>query len=136
MKQYEKPLPRPTPWSKPFWDGCKRHELLIQKCKECRRLVFYPKKICSHCLSPSLEWVKASGRGTVYSYTVVYSYQPTEFSEDVPYVIAIINLQEGVRMMSNIVDCPLETLKCDMEVEVVFDAVTAEVTLPKFKPIA
>lgn len=80
--------------------------------------------------------MKASGRGKVYSYTVVYSYQPTEFSEDVPYIVAVIDLQEGVRMMSNIVGCLPETVKCDMEVEVIFDDVTKEITLPKFKPIS
>jgi hypothetical protein len=136
MKEYKKPLPQPTPWSKPFWDGCKRHEFLIQRCNDCKKYNFYPKLFCPHCLSLNLEWVKASGRGKVYSYTVVYSYQPTEFSEDVPYIVAVIDLQEGVRMMSNIVGCLPETVKCDMEVEVVFDDVTKEITLPKFKPIS
>lgn len=135
MKEYKKPLPQPTPWSKPFWDGCKRRELLIQKCKDCQNPNFYPKLFCPNCLSLNLEWVKASGRGKVYSYTVVYSYQPTEFSEDVPYIVAVIDLQEGVRMMSNIVGCPPEAVKCDIEVEVVFDDVTEEITLPKFKPV-
>lgn len=135
MKEYKKPLPIPTPWSQPFWDGCKRHELIIQRCKECQRFTFYPKILCPQCLSPNLEWVKSSGRGKVYSYTIVYSYGPTEFSEDTPYIVAIIDLQEGVRMMSNIVDCPPESVKCDMEVEVVFDDVTENVTLPKFRKI-
>jgi len=136
MKEYKKPLPQPTPWSKPFWAGCKKHELLIQKCKDCQRHIFYPKLFCPLCLSPNLEWVKVSGRGKIYSYTVVYSYAPTEFSEDTPYVVAVIDLQEGVRMMSNIVGCPPEKVKCDMEVEVVFDDVTQEITLPKFKPVS
>jgi hypothetical protein len=135
MKEYKKPLPKPTPWSKPFWDGCKRHELFIQNCKDCKNPIFYPKLFCPHCLSPNLEWVKAGGRGKVYSYTVVHSYAPTEFSEDIPYIVAVIELQEGVRLMSNIVGCLPETVKCDMEVEVIFDDVTKEITLPKFKPI-
>ena len=135
MKEYTKPLPQPTPFSKPFWDGAKRHELLIQKCKECQKYVFYPKVICPFCLSDTLEWVKATGRGKIYSYMVVYSYQPQAFAEDVPYVVAIIDLQEGVRMMSNIVECPPDKVQCDMDVEVVFDEVTPEVTLPKFRPI-
>ncbi len=136
MKEYKKPLPMPTSWSKPFWDGCKRNELLIQKCKDCQKHIFYPKLFCPHCLSPNLEWVKASGRGKIYSFTVVYSYQPTEFSENVPYIVAVIDLQEGVRMMSNIVGCTPETVKCDMEVKVVFENVTEEITLPKFKLIS
>jgi uncharacterized OB-fold protein len=136
MKEYKKPMPRPTPWSKPFWDGCKRHELVIQKCKDCQEHIFYPKLFCPHCLSPNLEWTKASGKGKIYSYTIVYSYAPTEFAEDTPYVVAVIDLQEGVRMMSNVVECPPEEVKCDMKVEVVFDDVTNEITLPKFKPVS
>ncbi len=134
MKEYKKPLPQPSPWSKPFWDGCKRREFLIQKCKDCERSIFYPKLFCPNCLSDNLEWVRATGRGKVYSYTVIHSYQPTEFEEDVPYVVAVIDLEEGVRMMSNIIECSPEMVKCDMEVEVVFDDVTEEITLPKFKP--
>ena len=134
MKEYMKPLPNPTPFSKPFWDGAKRHELLIQKCQDCQKFVFYPKVICPFCLSDNLEWIKASGRGKIYSYMVVYSYQPQAFAEDVPYVVAIIDLDEGVRMMSNVVECDPEMVRCDMDVTVVFDDITAEITLPKFKP--
>lgn len=136
MKKYNRPLPKPTPWSKPFWDGCKRHELLIQKCKNCQTSIFYPKMFCPQCLSPNLEWVRASGRGKVYSYTIVHSYGPTEFSEDTPYVVAVVDLEEGVRMMSNIVECLPDLVKCDMEVEVVFDDVTEDITLPKFRNIS
>ena len=136
MKEYTKPLPEPTSFSKPFWDGAKRHELLIQQCKDCQKFVFYPKVICPFCLSDRLEWVKASGRGKVYSYMVVYSYQPQVFAEDVPYVVAIIDLEEGVRLMSNVVECDPETVHCDMDVTVVFDDVTDEFTLPKFKPLS
>lgn len=135
MKEYTKPLPNPTPFSKPFWDGAKRHELLIQKCQDCQKFVFYPKVICPFCLSYNLEWIKASGRGRVYTYSVVYSYAPTEFSDDIPYIIAVIELEEGVRMMSNIVECRPEEVKCDMDVEAIFQDVTEEITLPKFRPI-
>lgn len=135
MKGYEKPLPTPSPWSKPFWDGCKRHELLIQVCNECQKPIFYPKLFCPHCLSPDLEWVKASGKGKVYTYSIVYSYPPAAFVHDVPYVVAVIKLDEGVQMMSNVIEIKPEDVKCDMEVEVVFDDVTEEITLPKFKPI-
>lgn len=136
MKEYKKPLPRPTPWSKPFWDGCKNRNLLIQQCKNCKKHIFYPKLFCPFCLSKDLSWVEATGKGKIYSYTIVHSYQPTEFSEDVPYVIAIIDLDEGVRMMSNIVDYNPEEVRCDMNVEVVFEEVTDEFTLPKFKPVS
>ena len=136
MKVYKKPLPEPTPWSKPFWEGCKKHELLIQKCQDCREFIFYPKMFCPSCLSSNIGWVRAKGRGKVYSYMAVYSYQPTGFEGDIPYVVAIIELEEGIRMMSNIVECPPEKVKGDMEVEVVFKDVTEKITLPNFRPIS
>jgi uncharacterized OB-fold protein len=135
MKEYTKPLPQPTEWSKPFWEGCKKHTLLIQKCKDCKTLIMYPKPFCSNCLSKNVEWVKASGKGKIYTFTTVCSYAPTGFTEDVPYTVGVITLEEGVNMMSNIIGCAPEAIKCDMPVHVVFDDVTEEVTLPKFKPI-
>jgi len=135
-KEYKKPLPSPSPWSSPFWEGCRRHELLIQHCRDCGANIFYPKLFCSSCLSPNLEWTKSSGRGKVYTFTTVYAYGPTQFVDDVPYVIAVIKLDEGVQLMSNVVDIEPERVRCDMEVEVVFDDVTEDFTLPKFKPVA
>ncbi len=133
MNEYKKPLPQSTPWSKPFWDGCKKKKLLIQQCKSCKKYIFYPKLFCPFCLSPDLAWVEAAGGGKIYSYTIVHSYQPSEFSEDVPYVVAVIELDEGVQMMSNIVECKPDEVRCDMKVEVVFDNVNEKVFLPKFK---
>lgn len=134
VKEYRKPLPVMSPWSLPFWEGCRRHELLIQKCHDCQKLNFYPKMYCAHCLSSNMEWIKARGKGKVYSHMTVYSYQPTEFAEDVPYVVAIIELDEGVRLMSNVVGCRPEEVCCDMEVEVVFEKATDTITLAKFRP--
>jgi len=134
VKGYRKPLPQMSPWSAPFWEGCRNYELLIQKCQDCQAFNFYPKMYCANCLSSNLEWVKASGKGKVYSHMTVYAYQPTEFAHDVPYVVAIVVLDEGVRMMTNIVGCPPEKVQCEMRVEVVFERATEEITLPKFKP--
>jgi len=134
VKGYGKPLPQTTPWSVPFWDGCRNHELLIQKCQDCQAFNFYPKMYCATCLSSNLEWVKTGGKGKVYSHMTVFAYQPTEFARDVPYVVAIVELDEGVRMMTNIVGCPPEEVECDMRVEVVFEKATEEITLAKFRP--
>ena len=135
MKGYAKPLPKPTPWSRPFWVACKERKLLVQKCEDCQKYIFYPKLFCPFCLSERLHWVESSGKGKIYSFTVVYSYQPTEFEDDVPYVIAVIELEEGVRMMSNIVECKPDDIRCDMEVEVIFEQVTDDVTFPRFRPV-
>jgi uncharacterized OB-fold protein len=134
LNKYTKPLPSPTPWSKPFWDGCKRHELWIQHCNDCGTNIMYPKYFCPECMSYNLGWIKASGKGRVYTYATVYNYQPAAFAEDGPYTVAVIKLEEGVQMMSNIVDCDPERVKCDMEVEITFDDVTEGFTLPRFKP--
>lgn len=136
MNESKKALPTPSPWSKPFWEGCKKHELLIQECEDCDAKIFYPKLFCPNCFSSNLQWVKASGKGKVYTFTVVYSYQPTEFTDDVPYVIAVVKLAEGVQMMSNIIDCKPEDVRCDMDVEVIFENIEDGITLPKFRPVS
>ena len=136
MTSYDKPLPNRAQHSREFWEGTKRHELLIQKCKDCGEKVFYPKIFCPHCSSSNLGWVRASGKGSVYSFsTTLGKNAPSGFLHDVPYVTAIIRLEEGVKLMSTIVDCSWEDVKCDMDVEVLFDDVTDEITLPRFKPI-
>ncbi len=135
MSNYNKSLPVPTECSRPFWEGTKCHELLVQECGDCHELIMYPKKYCPKCLSANLSWIKASGKGKIYSFTVVYNNPPSLFVDGLPFVVAIIRLEEGVQMMSNIVDYEVEDLRCDMDVEVCFDDVTREITLPKFKPV-
>jgi len=135
MTEDRKSLPIPTPWSRPFWEACKRHELLIQQCGDCGAKIFYPKLFCPECLSSNLGWIQASGKGKVYTFTTVYGYQPGEFTQDVPYVVAVIRLEEGVQMMANIVGCRPEELKCDMDVQVIFEDVTEDISLPRFKPV-
>jgi uncharacterized OB-fold protein len=135
MTNYKKPLPQPTPWSKNFWEGTKNKKLLIQKCKNCNQMIMYPKKYCPFCMGDEMDWVEASGRGKIYSFTVVYNNPPSAFLKDLPFTIAIIKLEEGVQMLSNIVATDYESLKCEMDVEVVFDNVTDEISLPKFRVI-
>ena len=136
MPDYDKPLPYVHGETRPFWEGTKRHELLIQRCGDCGKFYFYPRSLCPHCMSDSIEWVKVSGRGKIYSFTISYRTGTLPFQSDLPYNIAIIELEEGVHMLSNVVECRNEDLRIDMPVEVVFDDVTPEITLPKFKPIS
>jgi uncharacterized OB-fold protein len=130
----EKPVPRPYSDTKPYWDGTKNNQLWIQQCLDCGTLQFYPRGVCSTCLSSSLSWKQGSGKGTVYSYTVNYRAPHPGFTEDVPFVTAIIELEEGVRMMSNVVQCDPDTVAIGMPVRVVFEPLTDEITLPKFRP--
>ncbi len=135
-KKYPKPLPRIDEESKGFWEGCRRHQLYVQKCRDCGAYRYYPRALCPGCLSDNTEWVLSSGRGTVYTFTVTYQNLAPGFRDSLPYVMAYVELEEGVRLLTNIVDCPPEQVKIGMPVEVVFDDVTPEVTLPKFKPAA
>jgi uncharacterized OB-fold protein len=134
MADYKNPLPQPTPASRPFWEAAKRHELQIQRCNKCGTHIFYPREVCSECLSPDLNWVKVSGRGTLYSYTIAQAPTHRSFTEDVPYVIAIVALAEGPHLTTNIVGCKPQELKVDMPVVATFDDVTPEITLVKFRP--
>jgi uncharacterized OB-fold protein len=126
-------LPSPQPGTKPFWDGCKRHQLLLQKCSQCGTHQFYPRVICSSCSADSPEWVEASGTGTVLSWTIVRHPVSEAYADDVPYVIALIKLQEGPTMMSSIIDCNPESVQSGMRVEVSFQDWTDEISMPMFR---
>ncbi len=129
-----KPMPRPTPWSQPFWDAAREHRLVLKKCKSCGTLQHPPYLYCPQCSSEEAEWIEASGKATLYAYTVNEFAVPFPFWDDLPYVTAIIDLAEGVRMISNVVDCPPAELVNGMPLEVVFDDVSPEFTLPKWRP--
>lgn len=136
MERPKKPVPVVNPWAKPFWEAAREKKLIIQKCEDCGKHIFYPRIACPHCFSDAVKWVEASGKGTIYSYTVVVSNAPSAFIADMPYVIAIVKLEEGVQMLTNIVGCDPEEVKCEMAVEVTFEKLDDAFTLPKFRPVA
>ena len=118
--------------SRPYWEGLTQGELRIQHCDTCSKAVFYPRSICPHCHSDQLSWIVASGKGTIYSYTVAHQgFGP--FAEDVPFVIAIIELEEGTRMMSRIVDARRQDIVVGAAVRVTFESVSEDLTLPYFR---
>ena len=135
MSENRKPLPEMTEVSKVFWDGAKDHKLLFQCCESCGNNIFYPKKMCPSCFSSALKWVEASGKGTIYSHTTCFSNVAPGFEKDAPYVVAVVDLEEGVRVLTNIIACNPDDLKCDMPVEVVFESINGEIELPKFRPV-
>ncbi len=134
MAGYLKPIPILDEVSKTFWQGCQRQELLLQKCRHCGRFQFYPRPICINCMSGNLEWVRSSGRGTVHTFTVVHQNVMPGFAQEVPYVFAIIELAEGVRLSTNIVGCAPADVYIGMPVEVIFEPISPEINLPKFRP--
>lgn len=135
MVEYSRPLPEITPDNQAFWDACQRHELSLQRCQDCGDLRL-PSPICPDCLSMSSEWVRVSGRAKVYTWVVIYQRYHPAFAEDIPYNVAMVELAEGPRLITNIVGCSNEDIHIGMAVEVVFEDVTDEVTLPKFKPVS
>ena len=136
MSRYDKPLPRITPETKEFWEGCRRHKLLIQRCLACGTFRHYPRIMCPKCGSWDVEWVEVSGEGKVYSWTVAHQAFHHAFVEDLPYASVIVELSEGVRLMTSIVDVDPEALYISMPVQVVFEDVGSEMTLPRFRKSA
>lgn len=137
VREIKKPLPEMTPVNQPFWDGAKAGKLMMQRCKDCHSWVFCPRPICVECNSANLEWVQLSGKGKVFSFTVIREVVGNAlrgFAPDIPYVTAWIDLDEGPRFCSNIIGCPLESVKIDMPVQVAFEDTGEGITLPKFKP--
>ena len=135
--EYKKPLPRAEDpgLSEPFWDAAKRHELVIPRCTKCNRYFWYPRQECPFCLQRDWQWEPVSGKGRLHTYTVVRQPQNPAFTADVPYAFAIVQLDEGVRIVSNIVGCKIpDDLQVDMPLVATFDDVTSDWTLVKFKP--
>ena len=133
-QKYEKPLPQPNEITGPFWEASKNHELKLQRCGSCGGYRYPPGEICPHCRSNNLEWVKVSGRGKVYTWSVIHQVYHPAFAEEVPYALVAVELEEGPRMVTNLVGCPPEEISVDMPVAVTFEDVTDEISLPKFRP--
>lgn len=132
---YKKPLPVVHPDNEGYWQSLKNHELRLQRCTDCGILRYPVSPVCWKCLSEAHEWQKLSGKGTLRSWIVVEAATGNPaWSEDIPYVVALVDLEEGPRLTTNIVQADPYSLTYGMPVEIVFDDVTPEVTLAKFKP--
>ena len=156
MAEYERPLPVPHLDNKEFWEGCKKHELLVQRCKDCGIYRFPPRPMCHECNSFDVEWVKASGKGKIYTWTVLSNLPrvdiadlrprlaiekwriPRSFRDEAPIGLVIVELDDAgsVHIVSNMVDCNVDEISMEMPVEVVFEDVTDEITLPIFKRVS
>lgn len=132
--EYQRPVPIPDEASKPFFDGAREQRLIIQQCTSCGTTMWPAKSHCINCLRPTISWVQASGRGTLYSFVLMHQIYHPGFASEVPYNIAQIDLEEGLRIFSNVVECSNAELEIGMPLEVTFEAITDEVTLPRFKP--
>jgi uncharacterized protein len=128
------PLPNPKPVSRPYWDGCLVGELRFQRCADCGYAQFNPGYLCGSCHGRNLGWEVGSGRGTLYSWTVVWRPQTPAF--EVPYAPAVVELEEGYWMLSAVVDCEPEDLREGMPLVVLFQPMSDEIALPYFRPVA
>ena len=133
MSDYQRPLPTPTPETQAFWDGAREGELRLQRCDDCSHVYFPARPFCPACSSKAVNWFKASGRGRLFSYVINHRAPP---GFEAPYAIAVVELEEGPRMMTNIVDCEQtpEALVLDMPLEVAFEKATDDITMPLFRP--
>ncbi len=133
MPEAQRPRPQPTPETQHFWDGTRAGELRLQRCDDCQHIYFPPRPFCPACASHTVSVFTASGRATLASYVINYRPHPA-WNE--PYSIAIVELEEGPRMMSNVVGCPQtpEALQLDMPLQVTFEVVDEEISLPLFTP--
>ena len=126
-------LPTPDVETKPFWDGCREGKFLIRHCNACGRNHFYPRPFCPTCWSEDVAWKEASGRGTLYTYSIVHVNDLPPFAERVPYVAAMVDLDEGPRVMTNVEGVPFDELRVGMPVTVEFKPISDDITIPVFR---
>lgn len=136
MPEYKKPIPVPSAEAQPYWDGLRDRKLLMPRCDACGKYWFPPSLLCPHCNATKWAWSSTSGRGRIFSYVVYHRVYHPGFANEVPYAVAVIELDEGPRMISNVIGIAPDKLACDMRVEVVYQPITETITLPKFKPTA
>lgn len=132
------PVPElsPSPEAAPFWEACRRHQLVLPYCTECRRFFFYPRTLCPDCGTREVIWRPSAGRGEIYTFCVQYQSRLPGFGDATPFVTAIVELGEGPRLMTFLIDVPpqAESIRCGMPVEVVFKDLPDGSTLPVFRP--
>jgi uncharacterized OB-fold protein len=136
MPEYKKPIPVPSVEAQPYWDGLRDRKLLMPRCDACGKYWFPPSLLCPHCNAMKWTWASTSGHGRIFSYVVYHRVYHPGFADEVPYAVAVIELDEGSRMISNVIGIAPDKLACDMRVEVVYQPITETITLPKFKPAA
>ena len=132
MSTPAKPVPRATAESRPFWDAAQQQKLLLQHCRSCGKFWFPPSARCHHCLSGDFAWQEVSGEGRIYSFVVYHRLYHPAFEQDLPYVVALVELHEGPRLLTNIIGTPWQDIRCDQPVRVVFEADARGTTLPQF----
>lgn len=133
---YDGPLPDVTREDRPFWEAAREHRFILPRCRECGHVWFPPYLSCTQCMSLDREWIEASGRGTVWGYTIMEHPYVPGFREELPYNVVLVELEEGPMVYSNLVGVPNDEVRPDIPVEAIFDDVSDEFTLIRFRPRA
>ena len=120
--------------TRPFWEGCGRHELVLQRCRDCGAVQHRPRAVCVSCRSDAIEYLRASGRGKVHTFTITQQNQAPAFRTALPYVLAYVELEEGPRLLSNVVGCEPDNLRIGMPVQVEFVDTEEQLAVPRFRP--
>lgn len=128
-------LPTIDELNRPFWDGCREGVLRLQRCAACERLRYPISPVCPHCTGVEAAWERLSGRGAIYSFAVFRHAYNDAWREKVPYTVALVDLEEGVTMISNVVGVPPDEVHVGQSVAVVFEAATPEIAIPQFRPV-
>lgn len=136
MAEYSKPMPAISSLNQPYWDGLKARKLVMPQCDACGKIWYPPAPFCPECWSRDFSWQELSGRGKVNSWVVFHQAYFSSFKDDIPYNVAEVELEEGPRLLTNLVDVDNADIQIGMPVEIVFDDITDEVTLAKFIPAA
>ena len=138
MTQQSPPIPPPVPQPESdfYWEKCKAHELWLRHCRACDQAYFYPRDICPECFSRDTDWIQSSGRGVLHTFCIVHRGPTPAFRDKVPYVVAIVELDSGARMPTNLVEVEAdpEHVKIGMAVEVTFEDLDDNISLPMFRP--
>jgi uncharacterized protein len=129
------PAPALSEWNRPFFAGGTEGKLVLQRCLRCRKLIYYPRILCPFCLFPKYEWETLSGRGSVYSFAIVWRPNHPAFADRIPIILAVVDLSEGPQMVTTLVGCTPDRVEIGMQVSVVFDSIADGIALPKFEPL-
>lgn len=133
MPEISRPIPSITPEMREFFDGARAGRLMVQKCDDCGTLRFPAYEICSKCNSTHSQWVPVSGRGEVFSFNIMHQVYHPAFAKEVPYAVVVVELEEGCKFTSNLLGVKSHDIRCGMPVEVVFESLSPEVSIPKFR---
>ncbi len=133
MERANRPLPTPSVETEAYWEACREHRLVIQHCTGCDTWRHYPRPMCPHCHSTAFEWDEATGRGVIHSYTVAHHAFHPYWEDKTPYVVATIELEEGVRVVSDMVELDPADVAIGLRVEVIFEDLSDEISLPRFR---